>query len=84
MFCTKMTILNNFKQEEESVSQTGQFKQSLESFYVSYSPLSLTNIAEMAMINMKLTIHNDFNLEEEPVSRSGQFNQSLDSLYDTE
>ena len=63
MFCTKMTILNNFKQEEESVSQTGQFKQSLESFYVSYSPLSLTNIAEMAMINMKLTIHNDFNLE---------------------
>ena len=33
------------------VSQTGEFKQILDSFYVTDSPLSVTNIAEMAMLN---------------------------------
>ena len=32
---------------EGPVSQTGEFKQSLDSFYVTDSPLSVTNIAEM-------------------------------------
>ena len=63
---------------------TGQLKQSLDSFYVSYSPLSVTNIAQMAMFYIKLTIHNDFPLEEQPVSRTGQFKQSLDSFYVTD
>ena len=67
--------------EEDPVSQTDQFKQSLDSFYVSYSPLSLTNKEEMAMLYIKLTIHNYFLLEEEPVSETGQINQSLDSFY---
>ena len=31
------------------VSPTGQFKQSLDSFYVTDSPLSVTNIAQMAI-----------------------------------
>ena len=31
--------------QEEPVSQTGEFKQSLDSFYVTDSPLSATNIA---------------------------------------
>ena len=35
--------------EEGPVSQTDEFKQSLDSFYVTDSPLSVSNIAEMAM-----------------------------------
>ena len=31
------------------VSPTGQFKKSLDSFYVTDSPLSVTNISQMAM-----------------------------------
>ena len=48
-FCIKMTILNDFPLEEEQVSQTGQFKQSLDSFYVTDSTLSVTNISQVAM-----------------------------------
>ena len=35
--------------EEWSVSQTGEFKQSLKSLYVTDSPLCVINIAEMAL-----------------------------------
>ena len=38
-----------FPLEEGPVNQTGAFKQSLDSFYVTDSPLSLTNKAEMAL-----------------------------------
>ena len=38
-----------FSLQEGPVSQTGEFKQSLDSFYVTDSPLSVTNIAEMAI-----------------------------------
>ena len=38
-----------FPLQEEPVSQTGEFKQSLDSFYVTDSSLSVTNIAEMAL-----------------------------------
>ena len=44
-----MTSLNDFPLEEGTVSQTGEFKQSLDSFDVTDSPLNVTNIAEMAM-----------------------------------
>ena len=47
MFCIKLTGLNDFSIEEGPISPTGQFKQSLDSFYVTDSPLSVTNIAEM-------------------------------------
>ena len=73
MFFIKMTILNDFPLEDEPVSRTGQFKQSVDSFYVTDSPLSVTNIAEMAMFYIKMTILNDFSLEEVPVSQTGQF-----------
>ena len=33
--------------EDWPVSQTGEFKQSLDNFYVTDSPLSVTNIEEM-------------------------------------
>ena len=37
----------DFSLEEGPISATGQIKQSLDSFYVTDSPLSVTNIAEM-------------------------------------
>ena len=48
MFYIKLTSLNDFSLEEGSTSPTGLFKQSLDSFYVTDSPLSVTNGAEMA------------------------------------
>ena len=60
---------------------TGQFKQSLNSFYVLYSPLSVTNIA---MFSIKLTSLNDFSLEEGPISPTGQFKHNLESFYVTD
>ena len=44
MFYIKLTRLNDFPLGEVP---TGQFKQSLDSFYVTDSPLSVANIAEM-------------------------------------
>ena len=73
MFYTKMTSLNDFSLDEVPFSPTGQFKQSLVSFYVTDSPLNVTNIAQMAMVYIKLTSLNDFPLEEVPVSPTGQF-----------
>ena len=43
MFYIKMTILNDFPLDDEPVSRTGQFKQSLDSFYVTESLLGVTN-----------------------------------------
>ena len=83
MFYIKMTILNDFSQDDEPVSGTGQFKQSLDSFYVTDSPLNVTNIAKTAMFYIEMTILNEFPLEDEPVSRTGQIKQSLDCFYVT-
>ena len=47
MFYIKLTSLNDFPLEEVPVSPTGQFKQSLDSFYVTNSPLNVTNKAQM-------------------------------------
>ena len=66
------------------VSPTGQFKQSLDGFYVTDSHLNVTNIAQMAMFYINLTSLNDFPVEEVPVSPTGQFEQSLDSFYVTD
>ena len=66
------------------VSPTGQFKQSLDSFYATDSPLRAANIAQIAMFYLKLTSVNDFPIEEVPVSPTGQFKQSLDSFYVTD
>ena len=60
MFYIKLTSVNGFPLEDEPISPTGQFKQSLDSFYVTDSPLSVTNIAIMAMLCIKMTILNDF------------------------
>ena len=79
-----MISLNDYSLGCWPVSPTGQFKQSVDSFYVTDSPLSVTNIAEMAMFYIKLTSLNDFFLEEGPISPTGQFKQSLASFYVTD
>ena len=56
MFYIKLTSLNDFPLEDGQISPTGQFKQSLDSFYVADSPLSITNIAEMSMYYIKMTM----------------------------
>ena len=49
LFYIKLTSLSDFPIEDGLISPTGEFKQSLDSFYVADSPLSVTNIAQMAM-----------------------------------
>ena len=46
MFYIKLTSLDDFPLEDGPISPTGQ---SLDSFYVTDSPLCVTNIAQMAM-----------------------------------
>ena len=53
MFYIKLTSLNDFPLEEGPISLNGQFKQSLDSFYFTDSPLSVINIAEMAIGQFK-------------------------------
>ena len=60
MFSIKLTSLTDLPLEDGQISPTGQFKQSLDSFYVIDSLLSVTNIAKMAMFYIKMTILNDF------------------------
>ena len=55
-----MISLNDYFLGYWPVRPTGQFKQSLDSFDVTDSPLSVTIIAEMAMFCIKLTSLNDF------------------------
>ena len=49
LFYIKLTSLNDFPLVEVPVSPIGQFKQSLDSFYVTNSPLSVTNNAQIGM-----------------------------------
>ena len=49
MFYIKLTSLSDFPLGEGLISPTGQFKQCLDSFYVTDSPLSVTNIAQTPM-----------------------------------
>ena len=55
MFYIKLTSLNDFLLEEGPISPNGQYKQSLDSFYVTDSPLSVTNTAQMPIFYIKLT-----------------------------
>ena len=49
MFYIKLTSLNDFPWRKCQLrSPTGQFKQSLDSFYVTDIPLCVTNISELA------------------------------------
>ena len=68
--------------EEGIVSHAGEFKQILDSFYDTDSPLSVTNIAELAMFYLNRPVLMIFPLEEGPFSHAGEFKQILDSFYD--
>ena len=68
---------------EGPISPTCQFKQSLDSFIFTGSPLSVTNIAQTPMFYIKLTSLRDFSLEEGPISPTGHYKQSLESFYVT-
>ena len=70
--------------EEGPVSEAGEFKQILDSFYDTDSPLSVTNIAEMAMFYLKWPVLMIFPLQEEPVSQTREFKHSIDSFYITD
>ena len=56
MFSIKLTSLNDFPLEEGTISPTGQFKKSLDSFYVTDSLLSVTNVAQMAMFYLNCQV----------------------------
>ena len=49
MFYANWPAFRNFPLDEWPISQTSQFKRCFDSFYVTDSPLSVTNIAEMAL-----------------------------------
>ena len=49
MFYIQLTSLSDFSLDERPISPSGQFKQSLDSFYVTDGPLSVTNIAQTPM-----------------------------------
>ena len=68
-----------FTLEEGPVSQTGEFKQSLDSFYVTESHLSVINIAEMALFYSNWPVFMNFQLDEGPVSQTSEFKQCFDS-----
>ena len=70
--------------QEGPVSPYGQFKYSLDSFYVTDSPLSVTNIVEMALFYLNWPVLMTFPLEEGLVSQTCEFKQILDSFYDTD
>ena len=73
----KLTRLNDFPIEELPTGKSLVC-------YVTDSPLSVTNIEEMAMFYIKLTSLDDFPLEDGQISPIGQFKQSLDSFYVTD
>ena len=49
LFSSNWPAFMNFPLDEGPVSQTSEFKQCFNSFYVTDSPLSVTNIEEMAL-----------------------------------
>ena len=67
MFYIKLTSPTDFPLEEGPSSPTGQLKQSFESFYVSYSPLNVPNLAEMANGQSKWSL-NSFYRTDSPLS----------------
>ena len=80
----KLTSLNDFPLQGGPVSPTGEFKQILDSFYDTDSPLCVTNIAEMAMFYLNWPVLIIFSLQQGPVSQTGEFKQSFDSFYVTD
>ena len=77
-------VLMIFPLQDGPVFQTGEFKQCLDSLYVTDSPLSVTNKAEMAMFHSNWPAFMNFPLDYGIVSQTSEFKQSLDSFYVTD
>ena len=75
LFYFNWPVLMILPLEEGPVSQTGEFKQRLDSFYVTDSPLSVTNIAKMALFYLIWPVLMILPLEEGPVSQTCDFNK---------
>ena len=73
-----------FPLQEGPVSQTGEFKKSLDSFYVTDSHLSVTNIAKMALFYLNWPVLMILPLEEGTVCQTCEFKQIRDCFYDTD
>ena len=56
MFYSNWSAFMKFLLAEGPVSQTSEFKQCFDSFYVADSPLSVTNIAEMALFCLNWSV----------------------------
>ena len=56
LFYLNWLLLLIFPLEEGPVCPNGRFKESLDSFYITNSPLSVTNIAEMALFYLNWPI----------------------------
>ena len=56
MFYSNWPAFMNFPLDEGPVSQTSEFKECFDSFYVTDSPLSVTNIAEMALFYLNSSV----------------------------
>ena len=67
MFYIKLISLNDFPIEEGPTSSNDQFKESFDSFYDTDSPLSVTNIADMATGQFKRSL-NSFYGTDSPLS----------------
>ena len=78
LFYSNWPAFMNFPLDEGPVSQTIEFKQCFDSFYVTDSPLSVTNIAEMALFYLNWPVLMILPLEEGPVSQTCEFKQIRD------
>ena len=78
-FYLNWLVLMIFPLQEGPVRQTGEFKQSLDSFYDTDSSLSVTNIAEMALFHSNWLAFMNFPLDDGPVSQTSVFKQCFDS-----
>ena len=56
MFYWNWPAFMNFLLDEGPVSETSEFKQCFDSFYVTDSPLSVTNIVEMALFYLNWSV----------------------------
>ena len=75
-----MTSLNDFPLQGGPVSPTVEFKQILDSFYDTGSPLCVTNIEKMALFYLNWPVLMILPLEEGPVNEVGELKQILDSF----
>ena len=79
LFYLNWPVLMILPLEEGPVSQICEFKLIRDCFYDTDSPLSVTNIAEIALFYLIWPVLMIFPLEEGTVSQTSEFKQCFDS-----